>query len=85
MKFAPFLRSPYYDRMSRMMDRLDVDVISLAESRLGQDLIDANAACRCCNNAGQCESWLDGKAKTSNPFAFCPNGAAFDEHRRKAR
>ncbi len=71
--------------MSLMMERLGVDVISLAESRLGQDLIEANAACACCNRAGTCQAWLDDRLAHENPYAFCANGAVFDEHARKAK
>lgn len=70
------------ERLRRMMQRLDVDVVALAESGLGHDLSAAGWECQHCHRTSTCEAWLDGKAPEANPYAFCPNGALFDEHRR---
>ncbi len=85
MKFSLFGRyERQAERMKRMMQCLDVDVVSLAENRLGRDLADARSACLWCNKTSICEAWLNGKAVDSNPYAFCPNGAMFHEHAHKA-
>jgi hypothetical protein len=83
MKFGPFGGRSQQERMDAMVERLGVDVVSLAESHLGRDLAAATAECRKCNKVGTCESWLDGKAPAAQPYTFCPNSALFDEHLRK--
>jgi hypothetical protein len=76
-------RRPVEERMGEMMERLGVDAVSLAESRLGLDLIDAAKTCARCGKVGVCETWLAGRDRGKDPNTFCPNGALFDEHKQK--
>ncbi len=81
MKFNFFGRyERQAERMKKMMQRLNVDVVSLAERRLGRDIADARSTCLHCNKTRICEDWINGKAPEANPYAFCPNGAKFHEH-----
>lgn len=81
MAFGQFRRQRPEQRMGEMMERLGVDAVSLAESRLGLDLIDAAKACARCGKVGVCESWIAGRDGGEDPNTFCPNAALFDEHK----
>ncbi len=82
MAFGIFNRRQPEQRMGEMMERMGVDAVALAESRLGLDLVEAARTCARCGKVGTCESWLAGKAEGADPNAFCPNSALFDEHKR---
>lgn len=71
------------ERMFKMIDRLGVDGVALAEDRPGQDLRSAESECQKCMQVGKCEAWLAGEKPDAEPYVFCPNGALFAEHRRK--
>ena len=82
MALGFFNRRNPEQRMGELMERMGVDAVSLAESRLGLDLIDAAKACARCGKVGTCEGWLAGQDRGEDPNSFCPNSAVFDEHKR---
>lgn len=64
--------------MYRMMQRLDVDVRELADSDKGRDLAVAAAECANCENAIDCELWLETPPRRDALPMFCANLKLFD-------
>lgn len=69
-------------RIGEMMNRLDVDAMSVIEGPAGRNLATASVNCRFCDRVGTCEAWLDGRSAGKDPYAFCPNAELFAQHRR---
>ncbi len=70
------------ERMTEMMDRLEVDVVALAKAHRGSELSHARMTCLGCTRGEACQSWLDGQAAAPAPRAFCPNAALFEGYAR---
>lgn len=66
--------------MHSMMQRMDVDVDSMASYGSGLSLETAVRSCIACHNSDKCEHWLennDGSAPS-----FCPNASFFASYRK---
>ena len=64
--------------MHAMMQRMDVDMDSMAASGSGRSLEAAVRSCLACHNSDECQHWLEG-SDGSEPD-FCPNAPYFAMH-----
>ncbi|HLF22373.1 MAG TPA: DUF6455 family protein [Burkholderiales bacterium] len=68
--------------MGRMMNRLDVDLGSVAREVLGTRLRSVANHCRGCRQTDLCQRWLDGQETGCSYRDFCPNAQVFEIFRR---
>lgn len=59
-------------RMHQMMQRLQVDILTLVRLRNGEAYAEARSRCLRCNDSSACLLWLDKGGPTVGPD-FCPN------------
>jgi hypothetical protein len=59
--------------MSRMMERLDVDMAAAVRHQHGASFAQARTNCVLCQSTHECDRWLAGAPDASDPSHFCPN------------
>lgn len=60
-------------RIIKMIQRLDVDLLELAYTRFGTVYAGAQRVCSSCENAAECSRWLTTASLRDQRPAFCPN------------
>jgi hypothetical protein len=65
-------------RMRKMIERLDVDILELAYAGLGGVRAKASRTCSACENATECARWLDVALHSAERPTFCPNLPLFE-------
>ena len=65
-------------RIGKMIQRLDVDLLELAYTRLGAVYTDAQKVCLSCERAAECSRWLTAASLHDERPAFCPNLPLFE-------
>lgn len=59
-------------RLNDMIEKLDVDTLSLIRLRQGDAYAEARTKCLHCTNAAECLEWLENWPNGGEPAAFCP-------------
>lgn len=72
-------------RMTDMMDRLDVDIIAAARLHHGNAFANARTTCLLCRAERDCDRWLHGDEQGRRPEEFCGNFAFFARCGRPSR
>lgn len=70
-------------RMHEMMERLDVDPVTLARLRGGDAYAEARTRCLFCTTSDACLRWLDRPVKVGARPDFCPGLPLFEACKRK--
>lgn len=70
------------NRMTVVMERLDVDPLRLVRRDAGRAYAKARTACLHCRHAHACLQWLDADPQGSELPRFCPNLALFESCRK---
>lgn len=65
-------------RLHEMLERLDVDVGTLARSRNGDVYAEARSICLFCGSSDKCLRWLEGHSQAEVRPDFCPNLHVFE-------
>lgn len=71
-------------RLSDMIEKLDVDTLSLIRLRQGNAYAEARTKCLHCTNAAECLEWLENWPNGGEPAAFCPIISLLQDCRRSA-
>lgn len=69
-------------RMHEMIERLDVDAVTLARMHGGEAYATARRMCLFCGTSDQCLRWLDKPAQPGERPHFCPSLSLFEACRR---
>ena len=72
---------PSSDRLGAMMEKLEVDPVSLARENDGFAMRQVFTRCVTCASPDECQHWLDGEPGTRSPAAFCPNHERLMRHK----
>lgn len=71
-------------RMGRMMERMHVDCVALAQRQHGNAFAAARSNCMACRSTEACDrshrAYEEGRADAAPPETFCPNARLFAEH-----
>ena len=74
-------------RMGRMMERMHVDAVALAQSRHGNAYASAHNTCMACRNSQTCDrsmaAWQAGRPDAATPESFCANARLFADYRER--
>jgi hypothetical protein len=65
-------------RMHEMMNRLDVDPVTLTQVRQGEAYTEARNLCFFCGTSDKCQRWLGERQPIPARPQFCPNLSLFD-------